>query len=114
MDIANILTRKGYEGWEVVERDGKEPEITRWPKGVKQPTKAELQTWWDDEIAVDLERERIAREREQRYKQETDGLLYDALAKLELPQLDEWKAAREAIKTELAYPEEESVDVIKR
>ena len=105
MDIANILTRKGYEGWEVVQRDGKEPVITRWPKGVKQPTKAELQIWWDEEISIELERERIAAEREHRYKAETDGLLYDALAKMDAPELAEWKQAREAIKGELPYVE---------
>lgn len=109
MDIASILTRKGYTGWEVVQREGKEPEITRWPKGVKQPTTEQLQKWWDEEVSIELERERIAQEREQRYKAETDALLYDALAKMDAPELKEWKQAREAIKSELAYPSKEVV-----
>ena len=106
MDLSAILNYKypGLEGWQVVNR-GKGDVIEVWPEGVKQPTKEQLQKWWDEEISIELERERIAAEREQRYKQETDHLLYDALSKLDLPELTEWKQAREAIKGELPYVE---------
>lgn len=109
MDIANILTRKypSLERWSVVDR-GKGQVIEEWPtgKGVPaKPTKEQLQKWWDEEVSIELERERIAQEREQRYRKETDGLLYDALAKMDAPELTEWKQAREAIKGELPYVE---------
>ena len=114
MNLSAILNHKypDLEGWQVVNR-GKGDVIEVWPKGTPKPTEKQLADWWP-EVQEIRERERIAAEREQRYKQETDALLYDALAKLDAPELTEWKQAREAIKTELAYPEEESVDVIKR
>ena len=111
MDIANMLTRKfpGLDGWSVINR-GEGDVIEEWPTGKgapPKPTKEQLQKWWDEEVSIELERERIAAEREQRYRQETDHLLYDALAKLNLPELTEWKQAREAIKSELALPSRE-------
>ena len=113
MDIANILTRKypGLKGWQVVDR-GKGEVIEEWPTGKgapPKPTTEQLQIWWVEEIALEIEHERIAAERERRYRQETDGLLYDAFAEMELPELTEWKQAREAIKSELAYPSKEVV-----
>ena len=103
MDISAILNYKypDLEGWQVVNR-GNGDVIEVWPKGTPKPTEKQLAEWWPEVKAI-IERERIAQERKQRYKQETDDLLYDALAKLELPQLDEWKAAREKIKAEFPY-----------
>jgi len=100
MDIANILTRKGYTGWNVVNN-----EIVEWTSSEPQPTEAQLKLWWV-EIKAEMERERIQQEREARYRMETDGLLFDALAKMVAPELAEWQAARAKIKTELPYERE--------
>ena len=92
-------------GWSVVENKGK-VEIS-WPKDapIPKPTLAELDKQWP-EVLAKLERERIQQEREVRYQQETDGLLFDALAKMKAPELTEWKQAREAIKKEIPYESE--------
>ena len=101
MDVAAILNRKfpGVTGWTVVNN-----QITKFPKDLTQPDEKELAAWWD-EIEIELDRERIALEREQKYKQETDALLFDALAQLDIPELKEWQDAREAVKQELPYPD---------
>ena len=106
MNVALVLKSKypDLAGWQT-EDHGDGEKIVKWPKGVKEPNEEELQKWWDEEVSIELERERIAAEREQRYRAETDGLLYDALAKLDAPELAEWKQAREAIKGELPYVE---------
>lgn len=103
MDISLVLTYfyPDLAGWEVVNN-----EITKFPDGVPMPTEAELKKAWKE-----VQRERAEREVEQkrkaRYEQETDHLLYEALTKLNLPELTEWKQAREAIKKEIPYESEE-------
>ena len=103
MDIDAVLDYlyPDLAGWSVVERNGKQ-EVTL-PEGLKMPTKAEIEQAWK-EIQAIREHNRITQEREARYRQETDGLLYDALAKLNLPELKEWQDARERVKKELPYP----------
>ena len=103
MDIALLLSCKypDLEGWEVVNN-----KITKFPG--EKPTQKQLEAWWR-EIEGDLRNKAISQEREARYRMETDGLLYDALAKMDAPELKEWKQAREAIKSELAYPSKEVV-----
>lgn len=111
MDISAVLSYvyPDLAGWEVVNR-GNGDVIEKWPVGKGapvKPTTEQLQKWWVEEVSIELERERIAVEREQRYRQETDPLLYDALAKMNAPELSEWKQARETIKSELALPSRE-------
>jgi hypothetical protein len=103
IDIARVLDHLGIEGWEVVERDGSQ-EITKFPKGVKRPTQKQLADAWAEVQAIDTHGE-IEQARKARYEQETDNLLYDALAKLDLPELKGWKDAREKVKEELSYEE---------
>jgi hypothetical protein len=105
MDISAILSCKfpDLADWEVVDK-GDGQKITKWPKGVEKPTQMQLQKWWEEEVAIELERGRIASERAQRYRQETDRLLFDGLAKMDAPELAEWQAARAAIKEDLKYP----------
>lgn len=84
-------------GWSVVDN-----EIVEWPDGVPMPTDEELEQAWAEIQQERAERE-VREKRKQRYEQETDHLLYEALAKLDLPELSEWKQAREQIKSKLPY-----------
>ena len=109
-DYAEILTDlfPDLPGWSVVEKEGK---VTiHWPEAapIPKPTLAELDKRWP-EVLAKREHERIAQEREARYREETDGILFDALAKLaeREPDLQVWKQAREAIKKEIPYESEE-------
>jgi hypothetical protein len=93
MDIAKILSKNGYVGWEVVNN-----KITKWPEGVEKPTEKQLAEWWK-EIKIELERESIRQEREARYRAEADGLFF----KWQAGEIEKevWLAARERIKKEL-------------
>jgi len=95
IDIANCLEYLGFEGWEVVNN-----EITTFPNDVKKPTQKQLEAAWV-EVQAKQEQKRIAEERRMRYVNETDGLLFDALAKMDNPELKEWREARARIKREL-------------
>ena len=106
IDLAAVLERlyPDTAGWCVVEQEGKQ-EVTL-PDGMKMPTKAQIEQAWT-EIKIERERWEAEQARKRRYEQETDSLLYDALAKMKAPELTEWKQAREAIKKEIPYESEE-------
>lgn len=77
----------------------------QWDDDRSQPTKAEC----DAVIAQALyEREyaSVKGQRQSRYEAETDGIFFDSMRAD--GDLTEWKAAVEAIKTELPYPTEPS------
>jgi hypothetical protein len=102
IDLSSVLSHlyPDVPGWCVVERDG-EQEVTL-PDGIKMPSKAQIEQTWA-EIQAERAHREIEQERKSRYEQETDSLLYDALAKLDIPELKEWQDTREAIKLELPY-----------
>lgn len=93
MDIAKCLEYLGFEGWEVVNN-----EITQWSKEVEKPTQKQLEAWWR-EIEGELRDKAISREREARYRAETDSLFF----KWQAGEIEkgEWLAARQRIKQEL-------------
>jgi hypothetical protein len=84
-------------------------EISSWPEGLERPTKAQLAQAWREVQQERAERE-VVQKRRERYQAETDPMLYDALAKLDLPELKEWKAARDKIKLEIPKPEQAKGD----
>lgn len=100
IDISAVLIKlyPDLAGWEVVDN-----KITKWPDGVEKPTQAEIEKAWE-EIQQERKRNEIEIARKERYEKETDDLLYEALAKINAPELAEWKRARETIKVELPYP----------
>ena len=75
-------------------------EITNFPKDLQLPTKEQVEKAWE-EIKVEREYEQIRLERRRRYEQETDHLFFDALAKMDAPELKEWQDARKTIKSEI-------------
>lgn len=99
IDIARCLDHLGYTGWSVVNN-----EIVDFPEGVKRPTQKELAKAWAEVQAEDKRRE-VEQARKARYEQETDPMLYDALARLDLPELKEWREARAKIKQEIPIEE---------
>jgi len=104
MDLAKVLSYlyPDLAGWEVVDR-GNGQEITKFPDGVKKPTQKELADAWKI-VKAEQDKQQVQQEREARYRKETDPLLYDALAKMDLPELAEWQDARMKIKKELPKP----------
>ena len=102
IDLAAVYNHlfQNIPGWSVVERDG-EYEITL-PDGVEKPTKAEIEQAWREVQDVRQKRE-VKQARKARYEKETDELLYEALAKLDLPELKEWQDKRAQIKEELPF-----------
>jgi hypothetical protein len=101
IDIARALQKlyPDLVGWSVVNN-----EIVDFPKDVKRPTQAELEQAWA-EVQAEDKRRAVEQARKARYEQETDPMLYDALAKPDLPELAEWKRKRDKIKKELPYEE---------
>lgn len=93
MDIARVLEYLGYTNWQVVDN-----KITEFEG--KKPSEKQLQVAWE-ELSVIIENERIDRERRQRYEEESDHLLYEALMKIDIPELTEWKNVRNKIKLDL-------------
>lgn len=87
-------------GWSVVDN-----EIVEWPDGVPMPTDEELEQAWAEIQQEQAERE-VREKRRQRYQQETDDLLYEALEKVDLPELSKWQTARKKIKDEIPMPEQ--------
>jgi len=100
MDLAKVLSHihPDLAGWEVVNN-----EITKFPDSVPEPTQAELDTAWAEVQSQDRILG-IREERKRRYREESDGLLFDALAKMDLPELAEWQDAQMKIKKELPKP----------
>ena len=100
MNVARILLEK-YPNtrFSVVNN-----EIRRWPEGVRKPTQRQLEEWWP-EVERKIHNEQIRAERQQRYRAETDPLLFDALEELSerFPELQEWKQAKEAIRQDAPY-----------
>ena len=99
-DYAAVLDaiRPGAE-WTL---DGEDYSGLTWLDDSPKPTKATLDNAWPQ---VNYERERAAVEaaRRARYQVETDGLFFDA--QREGGDLTAWRAAVDAIKAELPYPE---------
>lgn len=89
-------------GWSVVENNGK-MEITL-PEGMKPPTEKQIEQAWA-EIQAIREQKEIEQARKELYEKETDHLLFEALMKLDLPELKEWQEAREQVKKSLPYQE---------
>jgi hypothetical protein len=97
-DIARALEHLGYTGWNVVNN-----EIVDFPKDEKRPTQKQLADAWAELQALDAHRE-IELARKARYERETDGMLFDALAELDLPELKEWRDKQKKIKRDLPKP----------
>ncbi len=108
IDLPQVLEHLGLTEWSVVEQDGK---VT--VTGIKLPKQEVLDKAWAEVQEIDRI-EGIRQEREAKHK-ENDHLLFEALAKLaeKEPLLEEWKDARELIKSELPY-EEKKKEEIKR
>jgi hypothetical protein len=98
IDIARALEHLGLTNWSVVEKDGK---VT--VTGIKLPPQEILDKAWAEVQALDAHRE-IEQARKARYEQETDPMLYDALAKLDIPELKEWRDKQKKIKRDLPKP----------
>ncbi|NLB54176.1 MAG: hypothetical protein GX811_00125 [Lentisphaerae bacterium] len=72
--------------------------------GMKPPTEKQIEQAWA-EIQAIREQKEIEQARKELYEKETDHLLFEALMKLDLPELKEWQEAREQVKKSLPYQE---------
>lgn len=89
-------------GWSVVENNDKTEVVL--PEGMKPPTEKQIEQAWVEVQAI-REQKETEQARKALYEQETDHLLYEALMKLDLPELKEWQKAREQVKKSLPYQE---------
>jgi hypothetical protein len=81
--------------------DGDEYAGLTWLEDSPKPTKKTLDDAWP-QVQYDREHAAVEAARRARYQAETDGMFF-AAQRDGLP-LDDWKAAVDAIKTELPYP----------
>jgi hypothetical protein len=73
-----------------------------WLSATPKPTKKKLDDAWP-QVQYDLEHAAVEAARRARYQSETDGMFF-AAQRDGLP-LDDWKAAVDAIKADLPYPD---------